>query len=451
MNPRTFLTGILLTFMILNVDAQDVSKRWGVGLGIGLKDYENLPVNGSFNFNAFSPAIYGHLGRVLAPSWEIQLSGMIPIPNYSYFSPLEPSNQANFHIHYRLNNGYLLKASSGFGPYLTAGLSGNFRDFQDSAYTLSVPVGIGLRLQPAKFVSFHLSGHYHLAAVANRAQPQVSFQTGFTFHLGKSKDIEVKPSKNDQDGDGVKDKKDECPDVAGLTKFKGCPDTDGDGVPDKDDTCADIPGIAANQGCPEGDLDQDGFDGTEDLCPDQAGGLKGCPDSDQDGIADPSDECPQLPGSPGAKGCPDADEDGIPDKNDRCPNEYGLAEYDGCASSPDNPLLFYQEVAAQIKFADNSDQIMPEGVLALDQLAAYLQDNPERRIKISVFTDNDGELYRLYQLSASQGNSCKAYLMSKGIDPSRISIQGYGPFLPIADNFYPERAQFNNRVEISEM
>jgi hypothetical protein len=34
----------------------------------------------------------------------------------------------------------------------------------------------------------------------------------------------------DTDGDGIYDKDDACPDVAGLKEFNGCPDTDGDGI-----------------------------------------------------------------------------------------------------------------------------------------------------------------------------------------------------------------------------
>jgi hypothetical protein len=41
----------------------------------------------------------------------------------------------------------------------------------------------------------------------------------------------------DTDGDGIFDKDDACPDVAGLKEFNGCPDTDGDGIQDS----ADLP------------------------------------------------------------------------------------------------------------------------------------------------------------------------------------------------------------------
>ena len=57
----------------------------------------------------------------------------------------------------------------------------------------------------------------------------------------------------DTDGDGVVNKDDKCPTVAGPAANAGCPwpDTDGDGVLDKDDSCKNEVGPASNNGCPE--------------------------------------------------------------------------------------------------------------------------------------------------------------------------------------------------------
>jgi hypothetical protein len=43
---------------------------------------------------------------------------------------------------------------------------------------------------------------------------------------------------------------DACPDVFGLAALKGCPDTDKDGVADKDDKCPTVAGPKENAGCP---------------------------------------------------------------------------------------------------------------------------------------------------------------------------------------------------------
>jgi outer membrane protein OmpA-like peptidoglycan-associated protein len=57
----------------------------------------------------------------------------------------------------------------------------------------------------------------------------------------------------DTDADGLQDKDDQCPKVAGPIENRGCPyaDTDNDSVPDVDDLCPMTPGTVANNGCPE--------------------------------------------------------------------------------------------------------------------------------------------------------------------------------------------------------
>lgn len=134
----------------------------------------------------------------------------------------------------------------------------------------------------------------------------------------------------DKDGDGIDDKKDECPTEPGLKELKGCPDKDGDKVIDKLDACPDVAGIAALSGCP--DADGDGIKDMDDACPADKGPAytKGCPDMDNDSIKDAEDECPEMAGLKTLKGCPDKDNDGVIDKTDKCPDKAGPASNDGC-------------------------------------------------------------------------------------------------------------------------
>lgn len=113
--------------------------------------------------------------------------------------------------------------------------------------------------------------------------------------------------RKDKDQDGIPNKEDHCPEVAGLPEFHGCPDTDGDGIADKDDACPDVAGPTENNGCP-------------------------WPDTDGDGVIDKDDACPTVTGPPENNGCPwpDTDGDGVLDKDDACPTVPGLPEYNGC-------------------------------------------------------------------------------------------------------------------------
>ncbi|WP_415328093.1 YfbK domain-containing protein [Chryseobacterium sp. MMS23-Vi53] len=96
--------------------------------------------------------------------------------------------------------------------------------------------------------------------------------------LKESKPLSLK---KDKDQDGIANKLDKCPEIAGPIENEGCPwpDTDGDGVIDKDDACPTVAGPAENNGCP-------------------------WPDTDGDGILDKDDACPTVPGLPEYNGCP---------------------------------------------------------------------------------------------------------------------------------------------------
>lgn len=125
----------------------------------------------------------------------------------------------------------------------------------------------------------------------------------------------------DSDRDGIADKEDNCPLVAGNWTALGCPDEDGDGVEDLEDICPAAAGSRQLNGCP--DTDGDGVADWEDRCPNLRGTLAtiGCPDFDHDGLADQDDKCPRLPGPKGQLGCPvlDTDADGdLSDEPEMC-------------------------------------------------------------------------------------------------------------------------------------
>ena len=159
----------------------------------------------------------------------------------------------------------------------------------------------------------------------------------------------VKIEETDKDGDGLLDKDDKCPLLAGPIENQGCPieapkDRDGDGIPDNLDRCVDQPedkdGFQDEDGCPDPDNDGDGILDTADKCPNEAGPMEnhGCPvkDRDGDGIQDDVDKCPDQPedkdGFQDEDGCPDPDNDndGILDTVDKCPNEAGPMTNYGC-------------------------------------------------------------------------------------------------------------------------
>jgi outer membrane protein OmpA-like peptidoglycan-associated protein len=232
---------------------------------------------------------------------------------------------------------------------------------------------------------------------------------------------------------------DQCPDTekGWPVDAKGCPkDSDGDGVPDAKDKCADTPAGAKvdDQGCPT-DADGDGvFDGL-DRCPDTPAGVKvdasGCPrDSDGDGVDDARDKCPDTPA-------------GTP------------VDADGCPQAPKAAPLFEEgrkELVLQgVNFETNKAVLTPDSLAVLDRVAASLHDWPEIRVEIGGHTDSQASNAYNLKLSDSRAKAVRDYLVSKGIDGSRMTAKGYGESKPIADNNTKEGRAQNRRVELKRL
>ncbi len=277
----------------------------------------------------------------------------------------------------------------------------------------------------------------------------------------------------DKDGDGIADGDDRCPDVAGVPALAGCPDKDGDGITDADDKCPDVAGVAATGGCP--DKDGDGIADADDACPEQAGtaAMKGCPDKDGDGVADGDDKCPDVPGlvalagcpdkdgdgvpdgedqcpdeagKPKLAGCPDRDNDGVPDKDDKCPDVTGLPDHDGCLPAA---VQKFTGVIKGINFDTGKTTIRPGSRGLLDRAAKVMADYPSLRIRIVGHTDDVGDDAANMTLSQGRADAVKAYLVSKGIDESRIETQGMGETAPIESNKTRKGRAANRRIEFT--
>ena len=70
--------------------------------------------------------------------------------------------------------------------------------------------------------------------------------------------------------------------------------------------------------------------------------------------------------------------------------------------------------------------IRPDAAIVLDRLHKILADNPEIRIEIGSHTDSRASTEYNQKLSQRRSESVMAYLISKGIAPSRLVAKGYG-------------------------
>lgn len=101
-----------------------------------------------------------------------------------------------------------------------------------------------------------------------------------------------------------------------------------------------------------------------------------------------------------------------------------------------------------ITFASMSTEIRNENRPVLNQLASWLRAHPESDITVIGHTDNNGDSDFNQRLSEQRAASIVSYLVSQGIDPSRLSALGYGDRRPVASNDSAQGRRDNRRVEV---
>ena len=284
-----------------------------------------------------------------------------------------------------------------------------------------------------------------------QTQYKHAFEDYLISHFQHSAGISIKFGGTDTDGDGIYDKDDACPEVAGLEAFNGCPDSDGDGIEDSKDACPNQAGSKEMNGCP--DSDGDGVADKDDACPETPGlpALAGCPDADGDGVADKDDECPNEAGPAENDGCPwpDSDGDGVLDKDDQCPEVAGTVANNGCPEVTEEVQKQLNDYARTILFDTGKSSIKAESTSVMVDIIQILNEYPNAKFTVEGHTDSVGSEKLNQKLSEERANSVRNFLIDKGIAADRLTAIGYGEAKPIAtNNTRAGRAQ-NRRVEIN--
>jgi len=101
-----------------------------------------------------------------------------------------------------------------------------------------------------------------------------------------------------------------------------------------------------------------------------------------------------------------------------------------------------------VLFDTGRAELNPGAGRKLDQLAQFLSEHKERRVQIDGFTDSVGTDSYNEELSQRRADAVKSALITRGIDPSRISTEGYGKAFPVASNADSGGRQMNRRVEV---
>jgi len=100
-----------------------------------------------------------------------------------------------------------------------------------------------------------------------------------------------------------------------------------------------------------------------------------------------------------------------------------------------------------INFEVNSPDLLRESFPTLNALSEILIKNPDIKIKVTGHTDLTGDLEANKKLSWDRAESVKKYLIQKGIESKKITIEGRGSTQPLVNSTSPEASKVNRRTE----
>ena len=442
---RLIMLALFTLVTLGNVNAQDENNPWVIGFGLNTVDFYNSSdlsdqiedLFGTRDWNVLPSISRISAEKYLADGFSLQLAGSM-----NKIESKITKNDSDFlyfavdaNVKYDLNN--LIGETAWFDPYVYLG--GGYTSMDNSGEAM-LNGGLGFNTWFNDNIGLNF---------------QTGTKKGFTSkvkaHYQTSLGLVIKFGGTDTDGDGVYDKKDACPEVAGLMEFNGCPDADGDGIKDSDDACPNVAGLAVMNGCP--DADADGVADKDDMCPNVKGtkANKGCPDTDGDGVVDKNDKCATEAGPMANGGCPwpDTDGDSILDKDDKCPTVAGIASEGGCPEIISNEAkmgigAFTEAILFNIESAS-----FQRGVeKALDGMLVIINEFPEANFAIRGYTDTSGSVSGNLKLSNARANAVLDYLVENGIDAARLTATGFGQESPSSSNKTRAGRVQNRRVEV---
>jgi outer membrane protein OmpA-like peptidoglycan-associated protein len=476
---NALLTIVAASLLLAAIPALGQFKEQGFGAGVsggtawgimeGTADKGGTAVRGFVRFPLSKSYLFGEVGLGM-----VKLEG----EGVDYSTELVP-------VDFRL----LVSPLPGdvFSPYLYAGIGGLHYEVKEpskgysadakmDAFTAVIPLGVGFPLSIGNNLGFELTGGINptLSKSLNglttgRNDSYWNASLGL-FWIGTSgsadadndgltndqeKEFGTNPNNPDTDGDGLNDGAEV--NVHHTNPLKA--DTDGDGLSDyaeinthhTNPLKADTDGDGLNDGDEvlkhstdplKADTDGDGLTDGEEVLKYATAPLKA--DTDGDGLTD-GDEVLKYHSDPLKL---DTDGGTVADGKEVANHTNPLDPSDDVAKPAVAPMEVGKAMVLKgIVFETSKAIIDPRSEATLNEALQTLKANPEVEVEVRGYTDNVGKAASNKSLSLRRAESVKAWLVSKGIQDSRITARGFGPENPIGDNATVEGRAMNRRIE----
>lgn len=101
-----------------------------------------------------------------------------------------------------------------------------------------------------------------------------------------------------------------------------------------------------------------------------------------------------------------------------------------------------------IFFSNNKDSLTPKDKQHLDDIAAWLRENPDVRVIIEGYADERGTIEYNLALSERRANSVLKYLIAADVVPDQMTTMAYGESRPFCEENTPDCWWKNRRVQL---
>lgn len=111
------------------------------------------------------------------------------------------------------------------------------------------------------------------------------------------------------------------------------------------------------------------------------------------------------------------------------------------------PFSLGESIELNVLFDTDKFNIKQEYHEELNSFIAFMKKNKKVQVEISGHTDSDSDEKYNLKLSQNRADEIKKYMVTNGIDKSRITTVGYGESKPKFPNDSPENKALNRRIE----
>lgn len=116
-------------------------------------------------------------------------------------------------------------------------------------------------------------------------------------------------------------------------------------------------------------------------------------------------------------------------------------------SQPVSPTTWFS--FDRVEFDSSAATLKTSSQEQLRNIAEIMKAYPQVAVKFGGYTDNTGSPEQNLALSGNRASRAMNQVVALGVDPSRLTAEGYGEQHPVADNATAEGRQRNRRVDIN--